>query len=637
MTASPAPTNLTLQSWQSASLTGDYANYAGLTLLGTSWATATGNAYDNTITGNESPNYLDGGAGDDILYGGGSIPHEAGHVIPRGDTFIIHAGEGNDTIMDFKPGVAGGDVISLPGFDFRSFNQVMATAAQLEAGGVAFHLSADQTLTVHGTVQDVTGTRDLRISDFVPEAADFDYTASITNIALQPDGNGGTVAVLTGTAEVNSYVYITDPSAQDPNDSSLIINPQIKADASGIWHYTTGPLTAGAHSFAAISVQSAYSEAAQEWHYFEFSASETKVVTVSVGEPDDTTPPAAPTLLLDAASDTGQVGDGITGDTTPTLTGTAEAGATVKVYDTDGTTVLGTATAPDGIWSLTVGELSGGLHHLTATAIDAANNVSAAATLDLTINLPRNAADFPVAGFDRAYYLAHNPDIAQAGIDPLQHYEQFGWREGRDPNAVFHVAYYLNQNPDIVAGGIEPLQHYEQHGWLEGRDPSANFSAAKYLAANPDVAASGMEPLAHYLLVGEAQGRETFAATPHGTGPQDPLVDNNFYFTAYPDIAQGGLDPSAHYAAHGWHEGRNPNAFFDTAYYLTRYPDIAQGGIDPLQHYEEAGWREGRDPSANFSTNGYLAAHPEVAAEGINPLLHFLQASNAGQGDLGLG
>ena len=36
-----------------------------------------------------------------------------------------------------------------------------------------------------------------------------------------------------------------------------------------------------------------------------------------------------------------------------------------------------------------------------------------------------------VAGFDRAFYLAENPDVAAAGVDPLRHYLTFGIQEGR--------------------------------------------------------------------------------------------------------------------------------------------------------------------------------------------------------------
>ena len=51
------------------------------------------------------------------------------------------------------------------------------------------------------------------------------------------------------------------------------------------------------------------------------------------------------------------VGDGITNDNTLTLTGTAEANSTVKVYD--GATLLGTATANgSGAWSYTTAALA---------------------------------------------------------------------------------------------------------------------------------------------------------------------------------------------------------------------------------------------------------------------------------------
>ena len=59
------------------------------------------------------------------------------------------------------------------------------------------------------------------------------------------------------------------------------------------------------------------------------------------------------------STDSGVVGDGITNDNTLTLTGTAEANSTVKVYD--GATLLGSATANGtGAWSYTTAALSNG-------------------------------------------------------------------------------------------------------------------------------------------------------------------------------------------------------------------------------------------------------------------------------------
>ena len=57
-----------------------------------------------------------------------------------------------------------------------------------------------------------------------------------------------------------------------------------------------------------------------------------------------------------------------------------------------------------------------------------------------------------------------------------------------NPLPGFDPAYYLDRNPDVRRAGLDPLQHFLNHGWTEGRDPSAGFSTAGYLAANPDVA-----------------------------------------------------------------------------------------------------------------------------------------------------
>jgi hypothetical protein len=83
----------------------------------------------------------------------------------------------------------------------------------------------------------------------------------------------------------------------------------------------------------------------------------------------DTTPPAAPVITSDVVNANNSV----------TLTGTAEANSTVTVYD--GQTALGTITAnASGAWSYSTGVLPNGSQVFTATATDAAGNVSAAST-----------------------------------------------------------------------------------------------------------------------------------------------------------------------------------------------------------------------------------------------------------------
>ena len=233
----------------------------------------------------------------------------------------------------------------------------------------------------------------------------------------------------------------------------------------------------------------------------------------------------------------------------------------------------------------------------------------------------------PLPDFDAAYYLAHNPDVAQSGVDPMTHYLTQGFLEGRNPNAWFDTNYYLTCNPDVKASRWNPLLQYEKAGWAQGRDPSLAFSDSKYLAANPDGKSSGIDPLQQYLTTGQAQGRATFLTGV--SAPADMLVNAAYYDKQLGAtiIPATGADTqaAASYASTGWQKGLNPDQWFDTNYYLSHNPDVAAAHIDPLLHYEEIGWTEHRNPSAAFSTDKYLAAYKDVAAAHVDPLLHFVE------------
>ncbi len=90
-------------------------------------------------------------------------------------------------------------------------------------------------------------------------------------------------------------------------------------------------------------------------------------------------------------------------------------------------------------------------------------------------------------------------------------YNGIGWQKGLNPDAFFNTAYYLAHNPDVAAAKVNPLLQYEQFGWHEGRNPSAQFDTNKYLAAYPDVKAAGIDPLLHYVAYGQAEGRTAFS------------------------------------------------------------------------------------------------------------------------------
>ena len=165
--------------------------------------------------------------------------------------------------------------------------------------------------------------------------------------------------VISGTAEAGSTVKLYDGNT---------LLGSAAADGSGIFSFTPGSaLSDGGHTITATATDAAGNVSA---------ASSSVTITV------DTTAPGKPTITN---------ASGTVNTSTPVISGTAEAGSTVKLYD--GNTLLGSATADEsGIFSITPGTaLSDGGHTITATATDAAGNVSASST-PVTITVDTSTA-----------------------------------------------------------------------------------------------------------------------------------------------------------------------------------------------------------------------------------------------------
>ncbi|HHU4045151.1 TPA: BapA/Bap/LapF family large adhesin [Enterobacter cloacae] len=184
--------------------------------------------------------------------------------------------------------------------------------------------------------------------------------------AATPVANGGLTndaqPTLTGTAEAGATVKIFDNGVQI---GSVVAT-------GGNWSFTPSPaLSDGQHSLTFTATDAAGNASAPTSGY---------VINV------DATAPAAPVISAivdDVGSVTGPVtGNNPTNDTRPALSGTAEANATVRIYD--GSTLVGTVTADaNGNWTLaqTTTTLTEGSHSFTATATDAAGNTSAPSTV----------------------------------------------------------------------------------------------------------------------------------------------------------------------------------------------------------------------------------------------------------------
>jgi VCBS repeat-containing protein len=169
-----------------------------------------------------------------------------------------------------------------------------------------------------------------------PKIASFSTDSGVAGDHITSDKT----LTLDGTAVANSTVKVFDGATQLGS---------VTADANGAWHYTTAALPDGKHSLTATDTVSGVTS----------KASTALDVTVDTAAPD------APVLLSDPTT-----------HNRATVSGTAEAGSLVKLYE--GTTLLGTTTAAsDGDWSVTTPNLKHGSHTFTATATDAAGNTSA--------------------------------------------------------------------------------------------------------------------------------------------------------------------------------------------------------------------------------------------------------------------
>ena len=136
---------------------------------------------------------------------------------------------------------------------------------------------------------------------------------------------------------------------------------------------------------------------------------------------------------------------------------------------------------------------------------------------------PRSAFPYKKVDFDAHAYRNANKDIDQSGIDPWEHFVNYGYNEGRtftsisDTVAVyvkiiesgyFHPSWYLKEYPDIESNSTLALKHFCDYGVWEGRDPGPHFSTSWYLEQYPDI--RGMNPLMHYIEHGIREGRSAY-------------------------------------------------------------------------------------------------------------------------------
>ena len=216
-------------------------------------------------------------------------------------------------------------------------------SANIAVTGDTVNVSTAGTYTLKYNVSDTAGNAAVEVVRTVVVAAPVDTTPPGAPSVSFTSPTTDTTPQFSGTAEAGSDVTIlVDGSALG----------QATADGSGNYTFTPGTVFAdGTYTITATAADSAGNSSA---------ASDSLSLVVDTGAP------GAPTLI----------GTTPTNDNTPALSGTAEANATVTAYS--GGTALGQGQADgDGNFSIQLSNaLTEGSHDITATATDAANNVS---------------------------------------------------------------------------------------------------------------------------------------------------------------------------------------------------------------------------------------------------------------------
>jgi VCBS repeat/type 1 secretion C-terminal target domain (VC_A0849 subclass) len=203
-----------------------------------------------------------------------------------------------------------------------------------------------------------------------------DDVGSITTPLVSGNVTDDTTPTLNGTSEAFATIRILDNGTQIGT---------AQADLNGIWTFTpTTPLGNGSHAFTTIATDQAGNTGATS-----------PAFTLTV----DTTPPAAP-VILQAQDDVGSVQGTLlttqsTDDTRPTLSGTGEVGATIRILD-NGAFLGNASVGSDGTWTFTpTTDLLAGSHTFTATATDAAGNTGTASG-NFVLNIDLSAPIAPV-------------------------------------------------------------------------------------------------------------------------------------------------------------------------------------------------------------------------------------------------
>lgn len=282
--------------------------------------------------------------------------------------------------------------------------------------------------------------------------------------------------------------------------------------------------------------------------------------------------------------------------------------------------------------------------------------------------------------FDVGFYLKENPDVRSILMNPLVHYVNYGFNEGRDPfsaslvqdkiqktekveaienndNQIYPYEVATLETADInwvpylayfqLNDKQEAIYHYLEN-WRESNHIFDDwFDANFYLSEYPDVEQSKFTPLVHFMSAGKSEGR--FAKSLYknreavALDSLNPTQSHEYYslkklnlnWESYYEFNSIGLpdrlnDPVLHYILEWRFQSLDLPGFFITDLYIEQYPDIKESGVNPLYHFALHGKSEGRVGFFDFQDHieqGKLSFNSEL--ETIIVVCHESSATGA--------
>lgn len=100
---------------------------------------------------------------------------------------------------------------------------------------------------------------------------------------------------------------------------------------------------------------------------------------------------------------------------------------------------------------------------------------------------------------DEDYYLDRNADVRRAGLNALEHYLRYGWREGRAPNPEFDDGFYRAEAGLDADRPVSALAHFLAVGQHLGIAPARDVDLVTWRKLNPAVDVARVDSYSHFL------------------------------------------------------------------------------------------------------------------------------------------